>query len=153
MISIPECTLCGKNVDKLFLAEVEGSKVEVCEACGKFGKVLEEIKPKVERVFVEKQSIPQLEGPEEEFKSNYGKIIIQARQKLELERKDFAKKINEKESIIRRVELQQMTPDEKLRKKIENFLEIKLTEVYEPKKLERGLPESTLTLGDIIEVE
>lgn len=153
MILIPECTLCGKNVDKLFLAEVEGSKIEVCEACGKFGEIFEEIKPKVERVVVERQSIPQLEKPEEEFKSSYGKIIMQARQKMGLERKDFAKKINEKESIIRRIESQQMRPDDKLKRKIENFLGIKLTEIYEEKKLEKKTQEYTLTLGDIIEVE
>ncbi len=155
MISIPECTLCGKNVEKLFLAKVEGSKIEVCEKCGKYGEIIEEIKPKAKKegpLLIEKE-IPELEETEEELKSNYGKIIIQTRQKKGLERKEFAMKINEKESIIRRVEKQQMIPDERLRKKIENSLNIKLTQIYEKTKLKTQSRKTTLTLGDIIEIE
>ena len=140
-------------MDKLFLAQVEGSRIEVCEACGKYGNVLEEIKPEAKRVFIKKVITPELEEPEEFLKSDYGKLITNARQKLGLERKEFSMKINEKESIIRRIELQQMVPDDKLRKKIENFLEIKLTEVYEEKKISQKPTKSTLTLGDIIQME
>lgn len=155
MISIPECTLCGKNVDKLFLAEVEGSEIEVCEDCGKFGRVIEELRPKKEkeRKFLIEKEAPELEEPEEEFKPNYGKLIIQARQKMGLERKEFAMKINEKGSIIRRVELQQMVPDENLKRKIEDFLDIELTQIYKQKKFHPKPAKGTLTLGDIIEIK
>ncbi len=139
---------------KLFLTEIEGSKIEVCESCGKYGNLIEEVKPKqrAESVFV-KREMSKLEEPEDILKQNYGKLIMQARQKMGLERKKFSMKINEKESIIKRVESQQMTPDEKLQKKIENFLEIKLTEVYEKKKLNKGPTKSSLTLGDIVKIE
>ena len=153
MISIPECTLCGKKVEKVFKIEVEGSVIEVCKSCGKYGNIIEEIKPRVEKVFVEKQKPQELEEPEKILKPNYGQLIIQARKKIRLERKEFAMKINEKESVIRRVETQQMTPNEKLRKKIERFLEISLTEVYEEKRIESRVRKGTLTLGDIVEVE
>jgi len=141
-------------VGKLFLTEIEGSKIEVCESCGKYGNLIEEVKPKqrAESVFV-KREMSKLEEPEDILKQNYGKLIMQARQKMGLERKKFSMKINEKESIIKRVESQQMTPDEKLQKKIENFLEIKLTEVYEKKKLNKGPTKSSLTLGDIVKIE
>jgi len=139
-------------VGKLFLAQVEGSRIEVCESCGKYGNVLKEARSEVKRVFIKKVIAPELEESEEEFKSNYGRLIIQARQKMGLERKEFAMKINEKESIIRRVELQQMIPDEKVRKKIEKFLEIKLTEAYGKIKLNKKSTKSTLTLGDIIQI-
>ena len=155
MITIPECTLCGREVDRLFLAVVEGTKIEICEACGKFGNVLKEIRPepKVEIGYIKKSSTPELEEPEEELKPDYGRLIIQARQKLELERKEFSMKIKEKESIIRRVELQQMTPDDRLIKKIEDFLEIRLTKVYEKAKLDHRPMKGTLTLGDIVKLE
>jgi putative transcription factor len=65
----------------------------------------------------------------------------------------FAMKINEKESIIRRVELQQMVPDENLKRKIEEFLDIELTEVYKQKKFQPKPAKGTLTLGDIIEIK
>ena len=139
---------------KLFLTEIEGSKIEVCESCARYGNLIEKIKPKqeIESVFVKKE-FSKLEMPEDVLKPNYGQLIFQARQKLGLERKKFAMKINEKESIIKRVESQQMIPDEKLQKKIENFLEIKLTEVYERKKLNEKPNSESLTLGDIVKLE
>ena len=154
MVSISECTLCGKNVNKLFLAEVEGSKIEICESCGKFGNLIEEVKPKeqkAEGLFLKKA--PELEENQEEMKSDYGKLIIQARKKMGLERKDFAMKINEKESIIKRIESQEMVPDEKLQKKIEGFLEIKLSEAYEKARLNNQPNKENLTLGDIAKIE
>ncbi|NCO96727.1 MAG: TIGR00270 family protein [Candidatus Aenigmarchaeota archaeon CG_4_10_14_0_8_um_filter_37_24] len=148
-----ECTLCGRNTDKLFLAEVEGAHIEVCEVCGNFGKIIEEIKHKPKTTFVKREAKSELEEPEEDFKPNYGKLIIQARQKIGLERKDFALKIKEKESLIKRVESQQMIPDAKLTKKIEDFLEIKLNQIYESRRLDPAVEKGSLTLGDIVVVE
>jgi len=51
---------------------------------------------------------------------NYGKKIIEARKKINLTREEFAKKINEKESVIRRIEAEGMEPDEKRKKPKEN---------------------------------
>ena len=149
--TISECTLCGKKVYKLFLTKVEGSEIEVCESCQKFGKVIKEIRPKIEqkpKIILEKPV-----ETEELLRANYGRLIMEARQKLGLQRKDFALKIKEKESLIKRVESQQMRPDDKLRKKIEYFLKIKLTEVYEEKKLDQKPIKPTLTIGDIVEVD
>jgi uncharacterized protein (TIGR00270 family) len=84
---------------------------------------------------------------------NYGKKIIEARKKINLTREKFAKKINEKESVIRRVESEEMEPDDKLTEKIERFLEIKLKKTYEEKPIERKQIKGELTLGDILEVE
>jgi len=33
-----QCTLCGKEADRLNKAEIEGSIVGVCDACMRFGK-------------------------------------------------------------------------------------------------------------------
>jgi len=33
-----QCTLCGREVEKLNKAEIEGSIVNVCDACMKFGR-------------------------------------------------------------------------------------------------------------------
>ena len=153
MILIPECTLCGKNTSKLFLTEVEGYTVEVCEECKKYGNFIGEVKPKQEMRLIKKKPIEYPGEVQEELKPYYGQLIMQTRQKMGLKRKEFSMKINEKESIIKRVESQQMTPDEKLQKKIENFLDIKLTEVYEKKKLNKGPTKPSLTLGDIVKIE
>ena len=145
-----ECNLCGKDVEKFFIIKIEGSKIEVCENCVKYGELVEEVKPK--KVLEVKPKDVEI-GTEEELKPNYGKIIVEARKKMGLDRKEFARKINEKESIIKRIESERMRPDEKLRKKIENFLGIKLTEVYEKTKVGGKENKVTLTLGDIVEIE
>ncbi len=84
---------------------------------------------------------------------NYGKKIIETRKKINLTREEFAKKINEKESVIRRVESEEMRPNDKLIEKIERFLDIKLKAQYETKKIETRPSKGKLTIGDVLEVE
>ena len=82
----------------------------------------------------------------------YHNFLHQERKKG-LTRKEFANKISEKESVIRRIEMEEMIPDEKLRRKIENFLDISLTEKYQEKRIETKTRKGRLTLGDVGEVE
>ncbi|MEM5793370.1 MAG: multiprotein bridging factor aMBF1 [Candidatus Aenigmatarchaeota archaeon] len=145
-----ECNLCGRETQKIFIIKVEGSQIEVCENCTKYGEIVGELKPK--KKMEEKPKEIEIE-PKEELIQNYGKIIIEARKKKGLDRKEFARKINERESIIKRVEMELMRPDDKLRKKIENFLEIKLTEIYEKPNIGNKEIKGVLTLGDIVEIK
>ncbi len=84
---------------------------------------------------------------------DYGKKIIEAREKINLTREKFAKKINEKESVIRRVESGEMEPDDKLTEKLERFLKIKLKVPYEEAKTTEKPRKGDLTIGDVLEVE
>jgi len=84
---------------------------------------------------------------------NYGKMIVEARKKRNLTREEFAKKIKEKESVIRRVETEEMMPDDALVKKIERFLEIKLKKAYEKTILGKKEIKGSLTLGDVVELK
>jgi len=97
--------------------------------------------------------MPKVKEEETIIVDNYGKKIIEARRGMNLNREEFAKKINEKESVIRRVESEEMEPDEKLTEKIERFLEIKLRKTYEETKIAEKARRGKLTVGDIIEVE
>ena len=144
-----ECTICGKETGKLNKAMVEGSLVEVCDKCVKFGELLS--KPASYKTIVRKI---ELKEPEEEIISDYGKLVAKARWGKGLTREEFAKRISEKESTIRRIEDEQMEPDEKLIKKIENFLSIQLTQHYkEEGRLKGKKKKSELTLGDIVELD
>ena len=84
---------------------------------------------------------------------NYGKIIVEARKKMNLTREEFSKKIKEKESVIRRVETEEMMPDDALVEKIERFLEIKLKKVYEKTLIGKKEIKGSLTLGDVVELK
>ena len=98
--------------------------------------------------------LPQYEEEETFFVENYGKLIIETRGKKGLSREQFAEKIKEKESVIKRVENEEMTPDDALTDKIERFLEIKLKKPYEKKYVDRTSSKKTeLTIGDVVQVD
>jgi len=145
-----ECNICGKNVPRLFKAEIEGTVLEVCESCLSFGEKI--IEPEVLKRVRKLKRKPLVEE-EAVFVDNYGKLIVAARKKMNLTREEFAKKINEKESVIKRVEAEGMRPNDALSKKIERFLEIKLTKTYEKKRIDKKTQRGRLTIGDVIEVE
>lgn len=147
---IVECIICGKTIEKVNKIEVEGSVVEVCDTCVKYGKLVE-ARPKIVKTKkITKQ--PLLEGTF--FVEDYGKKIRKARENLGLKIEEFAKKIAEKESVVRKIENQQMEPDEKLVDKIEKFLKIKIKET--PKERERirrkRKKPKTLTIGDVARI-
>ncbi|MEM5801897.1 MAG: multiprotein bridging factor aMBF1 [Candidatus Aenigmatarchaeota archaeon] len=151
MVKISECNLCGKKVNFLNKIEIEGSVLEVCNKCTKFGRRVVEIenyKPIVNPL--------QLNFQEKEWEliENYGKYIKKARENKGLNLEEFAKRLNEKVSVIRRIEANLMEPDEELLKKIENFLEINLRTTYEERfegKSEKKKPK--LTLGDVAKIK
>lgn len=122
--------------------------IEVCDDCLKFGrKVVESV---AYRSMTRKIK---LEGSEEELIPDYGKLLIKKRQNKGMSREEFAKRISEKESVIRRIEDEQMEPDRELIKKIESFLGIKLTQEYvEERKYKKEKRKARLTVGDIVEI-
>ena len=153
-MSTIECTICGKEVKKLVKTQVEGTILEVCEGCVNYGEKVIEIgaKKSVQPNGLTDILIPMKED-ETILVENYGKKIVEAREEKNLGREEFAKKIKEKESIIKRIENEEMRPDDGLIKKIENFLGIKLKEPYEKKKLQSKPAKGELTIGDVVELK
>ncbi len=133
----------------MFRAKVEGTILEVCEDCSKYGELIETKPIRIVRV----RRKPRMKEDETIIIDNYGKKIIEARKKINLTREKFAKKINEKESVIRRVESEEMEPDDKLTEKLERFLKIKLKVPYEEAKTTEKPRKGDLTIGDVLEVE
>jgi len=134
----------------LYRAEIEGTILEVCENCLKFGENLGEIQTSEVKAPVKIKSEIREETV---FVDNYGELIVESRKKMNLTREEFAKKINERESLIKRIESEKMRPDDKLTEKIERFLGIKLKQLFESKHLEKKSIKGELTLGDIVEVK
>lgn len=118
----------------------------VCEKCVGFG---EEIK--LPEVKIIKKYLPKLEEPEEILKANFSEIIKNSRNKLKLKQEELAKKINEKPSVIKRVE-EGWEPPSNLITKLEKFFNIKLTEKPEKKGLEKKATKEKLTIGDVVEI-
>lgn len=156
------CELCGKEVNDTTTVKVEGSQMEVCEECKKYGKevltsekksqstqeVLQRIKDKQSR-----GTSDDYEETTEELALDYSERIESARLENDLTQEELAKKINEKKSVIAKLEREDMRPSENLREKLENTLNIKLTEKIKSAPTKTTEKTEGLTIGDLIEEE
>ena len=140
-----ECELCGSKKANRKI-KIDESILSVCENCIKFG---EEI-PIIEFKSVKKR-IPKIEELEKVIKSNFRLLIRDAREKMNLTQEQLAKKLNEKASLIKRIE-DGWEPSLGLVKKLEKFFNIQLTEEVEEKSVEKKADRKKLTIGDIVEV-
>ncbi len=86
--------------------------------------------------------------------SNYAQLIRQAREKSGMTMKEFAMTLNEKESIIHKLENSQFVPPINMAKKLEKLLHIKLVEIEEEEETESsGKSSGSFTIGDIINLK
>ncbi len=150
------CDLCGKVDESLNRTLIENVELNVCSACSKFGKVLEPIKrPSAKEQH--KQLIrlhDEKEGKIELLVEDFAEIIKKRRESIGLTQKDFAKKINEKESTVHNIETGAMEPQLSLARKLEKILGVKLVEEHEERheniKKQKG---EGFTLGDFIKIK
>ena len=143
------CEICGKR-KVFFVVEIEGATLYACKVCSRGAKIIRKIsEEKRER---EEKKVETVE--EEEIVENYGELIKKARQRLNLSLEDLAKKINERLSYLKHVEKEEILPNDRLIKKLEKALGIKLKEkvvmVIEHKEKEK---KSSPSLMDIAEIE
>ena len=152
MIKI-NCDLCGKSEENLVRAAIENAELNVCPDCTKFGKVLASLKGQA-YINNPKNNAAMPEEKEEKVKllsEDYSESIKKARQAMGLSQKDFAARINEKESVIHKVEIGALEPSFLLAEKLEKALNIKIIEEHHEnhqafkKKRNEGF-----TLGDFI---
>ena len=85
------------------------------------------------------------------MKPNFKEIIKMSRERMRLKQDELAKKLNEKSSVIKRVE-EGWDPSPSLISKLEKFFNIKLTESPGESKLETKRKKEKLTIGDVVEI-
>jgi len=166
------CEMCGRKImGKPFKVIIEGAKLTVCTDCSKHGKLTWEEEPKPKIVTRPKGPRPPLtimvKKPQEtaptattvELVEDYDAKIRQAREKLGLSHEDLGKKLNEKVSLLRKIETKKMTPDNVLATKLERTLKIKLIVPASEEKIKvppakmLKTPNRELTLGDLIKID
>ena len=123
------CELCGRS-SILVRALVEGTELSVCEPCGRFGQVIK--KPVV---LSRKLPVALSGAPVKVVVADYARIIRKAREKKGITQKDFARMINEKESLIHKIETGSFTPAIDLAQKLERYLKIALVEIEKESEL------------------
>ena len=82
---------------------------------------------------------------------DFHKVIRKSREKKKLTQEELAKKLNEKLSIIKRLE-DGWRPSNKLIDKLEKFFKIKIREKAVELLHEKKANNKNLTIGDIVEI-
>lgn len=139
--------MCGKEAP-LFAALIEGSQLSVCANCGNFGKILKKPVAGSSRVSVKVPEVVEV------VVSDFAQKIHNAREKLGLTQKEFALKLNEKESVVQKLEAGTFVPPIDMAKRLERLLKVKLVEVEQEEAVvsdKRG--SGPLTIGDILSLK
>lgn len=86
-----------------------------------------------------------------EIIENYGTVIRKARESKGMDLEQFSKSINEKKGTMAKIETNDLIPDDKLAKKIERALDIKLFDTVSSGLIQSsGGSGGKMTLGDFI---
>ncbi len=152
-----DCEICGSDIKgNPIRISVEGTVLDVCAKCAHYGKPQDKWTP-VSRKMTPSERIIITQRPrrdvfdrlEDELIQDYAKVIKKAREAQGLTIEELASKIMEKVTLIRKIEREELVPEDTIRKKLENTLNIKLTEkVSSQDQRGSGFIRGT-TLGDV----
>ena len=136
------CEMCGKSVPATRTVIIEGSRLNVCPNCARFGEdyrannggaapvsqsVIEARLQKREKRMQSKDIYSGMASVE--LVDDYGTLIREAREAKGMDRKQFAASLSEKELTISKIESNNLVPDDKIIKKIEKALDTCTVEV------------------------
>jgi len=153
------CELCGRMTNTTH-AIVEGSMLNVCKDCLKYGDAVEIKKPDQERVeralkvrnWREQSSSEAIE--EDMIVKDYGLQIKKARLRMNMKQEDAAKAVAERVSVLQKIEAGSLEPSIKLARKLEQFFNLKLIKKSESVKAEDvkefSVSDGSVTIGDLI---
>ncbi|MBR9676433.1 TIGR00270 family protein [Candidatus Woesearchaeota archaeon] len=153
-----QCDSCGKE-SVLIRALIEGVELRVCQACASYGEKLDPLIEKKQEVIPRKEEVIAesiVLKPEviEMIVNDFASRIKSQRQKKGLTQEALSKSINEKESILRKVEAGKK-PSISYARKLENFLDLVLVKEYvdTPKKWGEEKKEvEEATIGNMIKM-
>ena len=161
------CEVCGRKIhSNPIRAKIEGARLTVCIECSKHGKIIreEEIErgprtlkmPFTSMPFIQKKKTVRARVEiTQEIVEGYDSKIRQARENMGLSHEKLGKKINEKASVLSKLETGKMTPNNILVTKLEHALKIKLLVPIKKEKIPIGISKSLNrepTLGDLIQL-
>ncbi|MGI0100389.1 MAG: helix-turn-helix domain-containing protein [Candidatus Micrarchaeaceae archaeon] len=120
-----ECEICGAKSNDVYIVDVEEVELRVCTKCAKGRKIISKpVESRGRRAAAQVQA----KKDEPQLVEDYGMKIHDARELMHLPLKVLAEMINEKETLLLRVEQQKTMPSVALAKKLERALKIKLAE-------------------------
>jgi putative transcription factor len=152
------CEMCSKGTATVKV-DLEGAKLNVCDACSRYGKIIGRVQAPVKQSSKPFASAPVMKKSEkiQVIKTDYYISIRKAREKLGINQEEFAKRLMEKESMLHKIESGHMKPDLELARKLERALKIELVEEVEIEPsghhADKDKKSEGLTLGDLIKLK
>ncbi|PSP80086.1 TIGR00270 family protein [Halobacteriales archaeon QS_1_68_20] len=175
-----QCEMCGAETSSPNTIKVEGAELDVCGDCTDFGT---EVRQQESSSTSTKYSTSSNSGGSsggstrsgrssssdgggggrsrgsdmfddvEELAADYDDRIRRAREQTGLSQEDLAKELNEKASLIRKLEQGSMLPSDSVQQKLERKLDVSLTSTggTEDTDWESDSPSGSYTLGDVVE--
>ena len=170
-----QCEMCGAETDSPTAVKIEGAEIDVCDDCAEFGT---EVRQPASESASTKYSTgssddgssassggggasggggstsraPDMFDDMEEVAQDYDERIRSAREASGLSQEELAKELNEKASLIRKLERGSMLPSDSVQSKLERRLDIALTEGgVEDTEWEGGSASGEYTLGDVVQ--
>ncbi|WP_321429306.1 multiprotein bridging factor aMBF1 [uncultured Methanolobus sp.] len=160
-----QCEICGAEIrGGPFKINIDGSELTVCGKCSQHGNAAGKRNPVSTKIAPVKRrpatrtggSRPPRKVPEmvvDELVDEYGQTIKEARERKKWSHDQLASKIKEKATLVKKIEREEIVPEDDVRQKIEKVLDIKLTErtgenEWTGERLNRGT-----TLGDIVTIK
>jgi putative transcription factor len=168
--------MCGAEVPSLTTTKVEGAELELCDDCTDFGT---EVRTESQESSTStKYSTSSSSGGSSSSGSasssssssssrrrdmfdemdtlvgDYDERIRSAREGRGLSQEDLAKELNEKRSVIRKLERGDVLPSDEVQEKLERALEISLSEGEDVEESEWSSDAGgSMTLGDVVKRE
>jgi putative transcription factor len=138
-----ECEICGATiVGKAQYITIGSSKLRVCRACARYGTSTSESQPAKARTLLgsftsEQEQLARAKQrlyeqmdheleEELEIPEDFGRRIKEARERVGLKQAELAQRINEKQSLLRKIEHEEIMPTDEVRAKLERVLKISL---------------------------
>ena len=160
------CDICGREiVGQAFKVKVEGAKMQVCRNCQALGKPYEEDaapqRPRsIPTGFVRLPRLPErrpAELPKEiqelDVTENFSDLVRKRRMKLGWSQEVLASKVQEKLSVIQKIETGRIAPDTQLCRRLQHELKIKLLVPRKETPAPKIAAPAEVTLGDIVKIK
>jgi len=145
-----QCEICGSNIrGKAHRVILEGTELNVCDACAKYGHEVKQVPKATAAATITGKSpagrVPagitfrtssrrrpdMFDQMTDELLSDYGFAIRRAREARGMSQEELALAIKEKASLLKKLEREDLRPEDSVRKKLERVLGISLTETVE----------------------
>ena len=158
------CELCGAEVPRLKNVAIDATILSVCADCSRFGDEVstpalrQSTMPPIIAQRLEtrqRRMTPRdvfTQAGELELTEDFPQRIRQAREARGWKQADLGAKINERVSVIAKLESGTISPGDALVRKLERELGIKLKERVEPVAVKKQATGSGVTLGDLVKM-